>query len=56
MIPGHATPAGKRWGTAEGTDVLAAALGFASFVAMVDPAKGEPLRARVLALRAKHRL
>lgn len=48
-------PAGKRWGTAEGTDVLAAALGFASFVAMVDPAKGEPLRARVLALRAKHR-
>ncbi|HWO20785.1 MAG TPA: reverse transcriptase domain-containing protein [Kofleriaceae bacterium] len=57
-------PAGKTWGTAGGTgsagagggtDVLAAALGFASFVAMVDPAKGEPLRARVLALRAKHR-
>ncbi len=48
-------PAGKRWGTAEGEGVLAAALGFASFVAMVDPAKGEPLRARVLALRAKHR-
>ncbi|HSK00041.1 MAG TPA: reverse transcriptase family protein [Kofleriaceae bacterium] len=48
-------PAGARWGTASGADVLPAALGFASFVAMVDPAKGEPLRARVLALRAKHR-
>jgi hypothetical protein len=48
-------PAGATWGTASGPDVLAAALGFASFVAMVDPAKGEPLRARVLALRAKHR-
>jgi RNA-directed DNA polymerase len=49
-------PAGKIWGSAVGgSDVIAAALGFASFVAMVDPAKGEPLRARVLALRAKHR-
>ena len=45
-------PAGKTWG-AGGGDVLASALGFASFVAMVDPAKGEALRARVLALRAK---
>jgi RNA-directed DNA polymerase len=44
-------PAGKRWG--HGADVLAAALGFASYVAMVDPAKGNPLRARVLALRAR---
>ena len=48
-------PDGKTWGTARDGDVLAAALGFASFVAMVDPAKGEPLRARVLALRARHR-
>jgi hypothetical protein len=48
-------PAGARWGAAAGADVLPAALGFASFVAMVDPAKGAPLRARVLALRAKHR-
>src|SRR5262245_16864977 len=47
-------PAGKGGGPAAGADVLAAALGFASFVAMVDPAKGESLRARVLALRAKH--
>lgn len=46
-------PAGKHWGA--GGDVLEAALGFASYVAMVDPAKGNPLRARVIALRAKHR-
>lgn len=46
-------PAGKTWG-AGGGDVLASALGFASFVAMVDPAKGAALRARVLALRAKY--
>ena len=45
-------PAGKTWGTG-GTDVLAAALGFASYVAMVDKAKGEALRAKVLALKAK---
>jgi RNA-directed DNA polymerase len=44
-------PAGKRWG--HGGDVLAAALGFASYVAMVDPAKGAALRAQVLALRAR---
>jgi len=44
-------PAGKTWGA--GGDVLAAAQGFASYVAMVDPAKGEALRARVAALRAK---
>ncbi|MCW5804877.1 MAG: RNA-directed DNA polymerase [Deltaproteobacteria bacterium] len=50
-------PAGKTWGRtdgADGGDVLAAALGFASYVAMVDPAKGTELRARVLALRAKY--
>ncbi len=46
-------PAGKHWGA--GGDVLEAALGFASYVAMVDPAKGNPLRERVIALRAKHR-
>jgi len=46
-------PTGKTWG-AGGSDVLASALGFASFVAMVDPAKGEALRARVLALRARY--
>lgn len=46
--------AGKRWGKAgRGGDVLAAALGFASYVAMVDPAKGAALRAKVLALRAR---
>ncbi len=46
-------PDGKHWG--HGGDVLEAALGFASYVAMVDPAKGNPLRERVVALRAKHR-
>jgi RNA-directed DNA polymerase len=45
-------PAGKRWGHGGG-DVLAAALGFASYVAMVDPAKGNPLRERVRALQTK---
>ncbi len=46
-------PAGKKWGT-PGTDVLTSALGFASYVMMVDPAKGAVLRAQVLALRAKY--
>jgi hypothetical protein len=45
-------PAGKSWGLG-GTDVLAAALGFASYVAMVDRTKGEALRQQVIALRAK---
>jgi len=45
-------PAGKRWGA--GGDVLVAALGYASYVAMVDPAKGTELRDRVLALRARY--
>jgi hypothetical protein len=45
-------PAGKKWGA--GGDVLAAALGYASYVAMVDPAKGAVLRSRVLALEAKY--
>ena len=47
-------PAGKTWGTGGG-DVLTAALGFASYVAMVDKAKGEALRAKVLALKAKYK-
>jgi RNA-directed DNA polymerase len=46
-------PAGKTWGA--GGDVLTAALGFASYVAMVDKAKGEQLRAKVLALKAKYK-
>ncbi|MEO8700736.1 MAG: reverse transcriptase family protein [Kofleriaceae bacterium] len=45
-------PAGKTWGA--GGDVLTAALGFASYVAMVDREKGAALRAKVLALRAKY--
>lgn len=45
-------PTGKRWGGS--ADLLASLHGFASFVAMVDPAKGQPLLARARALLAKH--
>ncbi|MEZ4382154.1 MAG: reverse transcriptase family protein [Nannocystaceae bacterium] len=41
-------PAGKRWG--EGPHLLASMHGYASFVAMVDRARGEPLLRRVQAL------
>ena len=46
-------PEGKRWGHRSGTAVLPSAVGFASYVAMVDPEKGRPLleKARALALR-----
>jgi len=44
-------PAGKKWGTSP--DVLAAAQGYAAYVMMVDKAKGEALRAKVAALRAR---
>jgi retron-type reverse transcriptase len=46
-------PAGKTWGANAG-DVLASALGFAAYVSMVDKAKGEALRAKVVALRTKY--
>lgn len=46
-------PAGKTWGPG-GADVFAAALGFASYVAMVDRAKGDALRTQVIALRSKY--
>lgn len=46
-------PEGKVWGDPQ-ADVLAAIGGFASFVFMVDPAKGQPLLERVAALHAKH--
>ena len=46
-------PKGKTWG--ESDDVLTAALGFASFVRMVDPQKGEKFHARVIALCARYR-
>jgi RNA-directed DNA polymerase len=46
-------PKGKRWGNREGDAVLASLVGFASYVAMVDPEKGKPLLAtsREVALR-----
>ncbi len=43
---------GKHWGT--GPDVLAAAAGYASFVAMVSPDRGRPLQAKVRELQVKH--
>jgi retron-type reverse transcriptase len=46
-------PAGKRWGSS--ANVLLAVRGFADFVAMVDPARGGPLRERVRAILQKHR-
>jgi len=46
-------PANKKWG-AGGGDVLAAALGYAAYVAMVDKPRGDKLRAKVLALKAKY--
>lgn len=45
-------PAGKRWGSSP--DLFGAIHGYACFVAMVDPARGQPLLARVRALLAKH--
>lgn len=46
-------PAGKSWGAS--ADVLSAAVGYANFVAMVSPDRGRPLRARALALQARHK-
>ncbi len=45
-------PEGKRWGNSR--NVLRSLHGFANFVAMVDPARGVPLRERVRALLRKH--
>lgn len=46
-------PAGKRWGNRSGEKVLASAMGFASYVTMVDPERGRPMlaKAREIALR-----
>jgi len=44
-------PEGKKWGN--GGNVLNAIWGYASFVAMVDPAKGNPLREQVKAILRK---
>ena len=45
-------PRGKSWG--HGEDLFASLQGFASYVAMVDPEKGQPLLERVRALASKH--
>jgi hypothetical protein len=45
-------PEGKRWGRS--MDVLAAVRGFANYVRMVEPEKGQALAARVQALLEKH--
>lgn len=41
-------PEGQRWG--QGPQVLSSAMGFANFVSMVQPAKGQALKAQVQAL------
>jgi retron-type reverse transcriptase len=46
-------PEGKRWGNS--ADVLSAVEGFANFVAMVDPERGEALRGRVRAILDRYR-
>ena len=46
-------PEGKTWG--ESDDVLSAALGYASFVKLIDSSKGEPLHQKVLELCGKYR-
>jgi len=52
-------PTGKSWGSAKadgsGANLLEVAQGYAAYVAMVDKTKGELLRAKVAALRAKHK-
>jgi retron-type reverse transcriptase len=45
-------PKGKRWG--QGDDVLASIVGFADYVAMVDPSKGRDLQRRARALAGKY--
>ncbi len=45
-------PTGKRWG--HGDDLFSSLQGFASYVAMVDPAKGRKLLERVRALAQQH--
>lgn len=46
-------PEGKTWGDSD--DVLTAALGFASFVQMVDPSQGSALHSKVLELCKRYR-
>lgn len=43
---------GKRWGASE--DVLSSAMGFANFVAMVQPEKGEALKVQVRSLISQY--
>jgi hypothetical protein len=45
-------PEGKRWG--HSGDVIASAVGFANYVAMVDPVKGKVLQAKARALEARY--
>ena len=47
-------PAGKQWGNRKGDAVLASAVGFASYVTMVDPERGRPLLAKARDIAHKH--
>jgi hypothetical protein len=45
-------PEGKRWGNSG--DVIASAVGYANYVAMVDPVKGKALQAKARALEQRY--
>ena len=45
-------PTGKRWG--QSPDVIAAISGFANFVAMVEPEKGQKFQAQIMRIIDKH--
>ncbi|MFO0734559.1 MAG: reverse transcriptase family protein [Labilithrix sp.] len=47
-------PEGKRWGNRQGKAVLPSAIGFASYVAMVDPERGKPLLAKAKEIALRH--
>jgi hypothetical protein len=47
-------PRGKSWGDRRDEAVLASAVGFASYVAMVDPDRGKPLLAQARTIAQKY--
>ena len=47
-------PSGKTWGDRTGPLLLPSIVGYASFVAMVDPSRGKPLLERTKALALRH--
>jgi RNA-directed DNA polymerase len=47
-------PAGKTWGNRTGERLLPSIVGYASYVAMVDPVRGKPLFEKTKALALRH--